>query len=248
MPPPLASADLRVHGKSQARSARFPTSWVPAIGLATMLATISCACLLHFDCPANLPVLSHAAEYSPEYYIFAIGMNCTAYCMYISTQRFSNVLCRRLTKFRGVLPRLYRGVAIVTTMALVVLSICDSIRFPDAHVVSTIVFFVFAWVKIALAHIGRHNLEPFHGAQSPNVDAIIGSWLIGVGLASSFTFGCVYLARRHFATKSFAFGIAFESSSELVAILCQLLYMGTLPVDSVVDASSIKATSKAHRN
>ncbi|ETV89597.1 hypothetical protein H257_00811 [Aphanomyces astaci] len=55
-----------------------------------------------------------------------------------------------------------------------------------------------------------------------------GAWCIGVGLASSLTFGYVYLARRQ---DPLAFSVALESSSELLAIVCQLLYMGTLPTD-----------------
>ncbi|KAF0690425.1 Aste57867_18157 [Aphanomyces stellatus] len=219
---------------------------VPLVGITTIVLTNGTACWLHFDCPAQFPVLSHAAEYSPEYYIFAAGMNTTAYFMYATSHWFSLHLQRHATDIAPVRwwsPVLYWTVAATTASALSVLALFDCDRFILMHTIATVLFFLLAWVLIALTHVARRAVLLTHASAFSSRQALWrlrcrkgvrqGTMLIVLGLVCSFTFAYVYLARRKLVTPLWEgeIGVAWESTSEVVGVVCQLLYIGTLSAD-----------------
>ncbi|KAH9122146.1 hypothetical protein AeMF1_006432 [Aphanomyces euteiches] len=193
---------------------------VSLIGLSTIVATLSTACWLHFDCPNQLPLLSHAAEFLPEYYIFAFGMNCTAYFMFHTACAHVNAL-RRIMSRRFSL--CYYASIFGTVVSLSALSLFDSGNFFSVHFVSTVIFFISSWLLFCLSHAGR--LVMLHHAESARSAVYLGKWCLIVGFLSTLAFGYIDTARC-LQTPTGPSG-ASESLSEILAVVCQLVYFAT---------------------
>ncbi|CAK5096645.1 unnamed protein product [Aphanomyces euteiches] len=204
--------------------------FVPLIGLSTIAVTVSIACWLHFDCPEHLPVLSHAAEFFPEYYIFALGMNCTAYFMYDTARAHANALRRTMS---GHFSFCYDAAITGTVASLCALSLFDSDKFFSMHVVSTIGFFFSSWLMLCLSHVGRLAMLRHAASAQNGVDQ--GKWCLIVGFLSAFAFGYIYVARRWPTPTTHC--VASESLSEILAVVCQLLYFATFHAHELTEES-----------
>ncbi|CAK4610087.1 hypothetical protein LEN26_011643 [Aphanomyces euteiches] len=221
----FGSDDMTLLTKSKrderASSMAYTAMLVPTAGLTAILLTVACGCYMRFSCPEHYPTVSYAAEFFPEYYVFTIGMLWTAYFIHVTARQFSIYLARRIA---GPLPKIYAATSLVATSSLCVLALIDHKRYHDLHVVSTIVFFVAAWVLISIGHVGR-----FRALSKPMLRAYRqGTACIIAGIVFSAGFGYTFLAVNGYISNPLGFSKVLEAACELLAIVCQLFYMSSL--------------------
>ncbi|KAF1331132.1 hypothetical protein FI667_g4465, partial [Globisporangium splendens] len=217
---------------------------IPITGISTMVATEALACTHHFDCTTNYPTLSYAATFTPEGHVFMIGMCLTAFFILVSSILFYWFMRLRLGTADAhahytSLVCLIAG--IMTWFTLSGLAIKDMRNHHDAHIAFTIVFFVASWVLIVFCHLARRlvllrsdaaKIARFSSSSSSmntttstlsTLWAALKRWK-RLSMPMAFTLGRAFIAA---GVTSTVLSVQ-EAFFEAFAIVCQLLFMGTL--------------------
>ncbi|ETK85769.1 hypothetical protein F441_09659 [Phytophthora nicotianae CJ01A1] len=136
------------------------------------------------------------------------------------------------------------------------LAVMDMRNYHDAHINFTIAFFIAAWATMIAVQIARKNVlhEDESAEKSFSTDSLLvvlrrrsfwlslrrwrrldvytaytlGQLLLNTGLASTFLFGLFFLCANGVWPNPLGFTAVQEAFFEAVAIMCQLLFMGTL--------------------
>ncbi|KAF1791515.1 Frag1/DRAM/Sfk1 [Phytophthora cactorum] len=136
------------------------------------------------------------------------------------------------------------------------LAVMDMRNYHDAHVSFTIVFFIAAWAMMIAVQIARKNIlhEDESVEKSFSTDSLLvtlqrrsfwlsvrrwrrldaftaytlGRLLLNTGLASTFLFALFFLCANGVWPNPLGFTAVQEAFFEALAIVCQLLFMGTL--------------------
>lgn len=235
---------------------------VPLTGLSAMVGTEVLACAHHFTCSENYPTLSYAATFRPEGYVFALGMCLTALFILASIVLFFWYVQLRMRTSLRERPRndvmiVYAclGFGVSTSLSLIGLAVLDMRAYHDAHILSTIVFFLSSWVMIVTVQIVRkrilHPDDNEKASLTANVIAMLrrrsfwlalrrwrrldhstaytlGHLFVHTGLASSLLFAIFFLCANDVWPNPLGFTAVQEAFFEALAIVCQLLFMGTL--------------------
>ncbi|KAL7684470.1 hypothetical protein Plhal304r1_c035g0108311 [Plasmopara halstedii] len=235
---------------------------VPFTGLCTMLGTELLACTHHFTCSDNYPTLSYAATFRPEGYAFTGGMCLTAIFILASIALFFWYVQLRIRTDSRECPRFdvmavntCLGLGFSTSLSLIGLAVLDMRAYHDAHIVSTIVFFLSAWMMIVMVQIVRkrilHPEESEKTSSAVNLLSLLrqrsfwlalrrwrtldeltaytlGRLFVNSGLTSSMLFAIFFLCANNVWPNPVGFTAVQEAFFEALAIVCQLLFMGTL--------------------
>ncbi|KAG7401349.1 hypothetical protein PHYBOEH_001765 [Phytophthora boehmeriae] len=226
---------------------------IPFTGICTMLGTEFLACVYHFSCSENYPTLSYAATFRPEGLAFTGGMCLTAIFIFVSVALFFWYLQLRMrpqkqvtegheedqeTEVTRTTKHLVVSYAclvsgVTAAISLFGLAVMDMRRHHDAHINFTIAFFIAAWATMIAVQVARKSVlheDEADGRASGRTGAAytLGQLLLTVGLASSFLFGLFFLCANGVWPNPLGFTAVQEAFFEAVAIVCQLLFMGTL--------------------
>ncbi|KAL4105940.1 hypothetical protein PRIC1_003995 [Phytophthora ramorum] len=140
----------------------------------------------------------------------------------------------------------------ISAISLFGLAVMDMRTHHDAHVNFTIVFFISAWAMMIAVHSARGTilLEGDSGEAKPSLLTVLrrrafwrslrrwrrpdfftsytlGRLLLNTGLASTFLFGLFFLCANGVWPNPLGFTAGQEAFFEALAIVCQLLFMGT---------------------
>ncbi|EQC25304.1 hypothetical protein SDRG_16826 [Saprolegnia diclina VS20] len=195
---------------------------IPVSGLLTMAATMVYTCQHHYKCTETYPTLSTAAMAHPQFYVFGIGMNLTSYFIFLTISLLTTYIQeqRNMTKYAWV----YYVWGLLTSSGLTVLCTFDMKRWRNTHIISTIFFFVSSWIMMIMAQIARLRIaSPAHAYHVK-----WGSFFIGLGVFLTSLFGFFYVTVHGYIANPYGLTYSQEALLELVSIVCQLLYMGTL--------------------
>ena len=208
---------------------RYIPLLIPFFGLSTICITISWSCFSRFDCTQHYPTLSYAATFHPQGYLFMIGMCLTATCiqstiLLLAAQMFRNNI--HSSRQRNLLMVSILGWGTVTAAGLFTLATCGMKYHHDIHVTATIVFFISAWIMILLVHMSRRRTSSRTEGNIGRTDR--GVWYIRIGLVASFLFAVMFCCVNGIVSNPLKFSAGQEAAAELTAIVCQLLFMGTL--------------------
>lgn len=235
-------------------SLAFVPLLIPVIGICTMISTVMWSCWTRFDCTHHYPTLSYAATFYPEGRVFTIGM-CLVSLLIGSTTvlmrwYFRLHLSLAIRQHQVFLQYAFDPMASLPTISLAVLAIYDMKNHHDVHIASTIIFFVSGWIVIGLFHFGRLQVAQVQKSQkkssadmcsilasrssssSSRSRSLKGLWwgrvFIMIGLGATLAFALLFLCVNHVVSNVLGFTAFQEALAELMAIVCQLLYMGTL--------------------
>ncbi|KAG6972463.1 hypothetical protein JG688_00003975 [Phytophthora aleatoria] len=145
---------------------------------------------------------------------------------------------------------------VMSSISLFGLAVMDMRNYHDAHVSFTIVFFIAAWAMMIAVQIARKNIlhEDESAEKSFSTDSLLvalrrrsfwlsvrrwrrldaftaytlGRLLLNTGLASTFLFALFFLCANGVWPNPLGFTAVQEAFFEALAIVCQLLFMGTL--------------------
>ncbi|DAZ95756.1 TPA: hypothetical protein N0F65_006404, partial [Lagenidium giganteum] len=228
---------------------------IPITGISTMVLTEVLACTHHFDCSKEYPTLSYAATFKPEGYAFTIGMCSTALFILATILLFFWFLCLRLPMTTDAVAKwIARGclvAGVTSAVSLFGLAVMDMRTHHDAHINFTVVFFVCAWITMIFVQLARLKLlrtdeggvkfnppcpprgslaSMFQGCKRINILTAyrMGRFFLYSGVASTMMFGLLYMCVNGFWPNPIGFTAVQEAFFEAFAIVCQLLFMGTL--------------------
>ncbi|TMW62598.1 hypothetical protein Poli38472_005216 [Pythium oligandrum] len=229
---------------------------IPITGITTMVLTEVLACANHFDCSKNYPTLSYAAEFKPEGYAFTIGMCSTAMLILATVALFHWFLRLRLMhptvdRATVLITHGCLTAGAISAVSLFGLAVFDMGAYHDAHINFTVTFFIFAWVTMIAAQLARRLLlrddKVASLSRAPSsvpwtiwnamlrwkhmktIEAYrLGWFFLLSGLTSTAMFGLLFLCVNGVWSNPLGFTAVQEAFFEAFAIVCQLLFMGTL--------------------
>eukprot|EP00644_Phytophthora_capsici_P002853 jgi/Phyca11/10846/fgenesh1_pm.PHYCAscaffold_55_\ len=184
---------------------------VPFTGILTMLGTEFLACVNHFTCSDNFPTLSYAATFRPEGYAFTGGMCLTALFILASVVLFFWYLQLRMRphELDGSIARK---------------SILHEDESGDDDGKSTTGTELFVVLRRRSFWLSLRRWRKLDVNTAYN----LGRLLLNVGLTSTFLFGVFFLCANGIWPNPLGFTAAQEAFFEALAIVCQLVFMGTL--------------------
>ncbi|EGZ17666.1 hypothetical protein PHYSODRAFT_498577 [Phytophthora sojae] len=192
---------------------------VPFTGICTMLGTELLACTTHFSCSENFPTLSYAATFKPEGYAFTGGMCLTALFIFASVVLFFWYLRLRMAAQRHKLEdkrteNLAAGKSVLHEDET---AGGDGKSTAGATGLLVVLRRRSFWLSLR-----RWRRLDFFTAYT------LGRLLLTIGLASTFLFALFFLCANGVWPNPLGFTAVQEAFFEALAIVCQLLFMGTL--------------------
>ncbi|GLE00498.1 hypothetical protein PINS_up024270 [Pythium insidiosum] len=145
------------------------------------------------------------------------------------------------------------GFGTLAALSLFGLAVFDMGAFHDTHIICTVVFFLSAWACMVAMHIARRQMlrddelvKLTHRAAKrcdmASLPMLLQRWkywsildayrtgriILGAGLSATGLFGLLFLCVNGVWPNPLGFTAVQEAALEAFAIVCQLLYVGTL--------------------
>ncbi|POM78607.1 Hypothetical protein PHPALM_3839 [Phytophthora palmivora] len=181
---------------------------VPFTGICTMLSTELLACVNHFSCSENFPTLSYAATFRPEGHVFTGGMCLTA--MFIMATVVLFIWYLHLRRPQVAIQRARKSILLQDETA------------DDGKISVSTGLLVIVRRRSFWRSLRRWRRLDFYTAYN------LGRLLLNTGLTSTFLFGLFFLCANGVWPNPLGFTAVQEAFFEALAIVCQLLFMGTL--------------------